>query len=329
MNDINYTYNYDVDSYTPLAPDLTPLSSCPPRPLQLHPECSPPPPPAAAAPPLLFDAQSAACLGVPQRPAPDLVMDQLYLGDEKDAYTKMTLARLNITHVVTVTNVPDFTVYRDLFPPNVKCLVVDIDDRADQNISQYFNQTNAFIEAGRRVGNVLVHCVYGISRSASIVIAYVMSTRCLDFATAFRMVHRCRPIICPNVGFRHQLINYGRRLLAVTFSIHFTTKFGQQLHLVGSSKHVGGWEITDGNKMEWTDGNIWRITVPVRGARFEYKYVVADETTGGISASNSNSGKGVRWETRANRVYEGMDRERLDVWDQTGVGCSAQQPTQN
>ncbi|KAH3767210.1 dual specificity protein phosphatase 1 [Pelomyxa schiedti] len=246
------------------------------------------------------------------RAAPDLIMDHLYLGDEKDAYNKKTITRLNITHVLTVTLVPDFVQYKRLFPPNVNCLVVDILDDAQQNIAQYFNQTNAFIDAGRRVGNVLVHCVMGVSRSASIVIAYLMYTRCVDFATAFRMVHRARPIICPNIGFRHQLIAYGKKLLSVTFSIHFVARYGQQLHIVGSHTLLGSWQITETNKMQWTDGNIWKITLPVRGMRFEYKYVVVEENSAGV-----------RWETRSNRLYECTDKEVADTWDGSLVcGCS-------
>ncbi len=45
----------------------------------------------------------------------------------------------------------------------------------------------------------------GISRSASVVIAFVMRTRQLSFEEAFQLVKNARPFICPNRGFVEQL----------------------------------------------------------------------------------------------------------------------------
>ncbi len=57
-------------------------------------------------------------------------------------------------------------------------------------------------------GSVLVHGNAGISRSAALVIAYVMETRGLTSAEAIRSVQRRRFCIFPNEGFRRQLIEY-------------------------------------------------------------------------------------------------------------------------
>ena len=98
-----------------------------------------------------------------------------------------------------------------------------LDDNSE-NISQYFPATNAFIDQGRKEGCVLVHCVWGISRSAAFVIAYVMHNKLINFRAAFQLVHRARPIIAPNMGFRSQLQVYGFELLAVQFTIHYVTR---------------------------------------------------------------------------------------------------------
>ena len=45
----------------------------------------------------------------------------------------------------------------------------------------------------------------GISRSATIVIAYLMYMNKLNFEEAFQLVKTNRPIICPNNGFIKQL----------------------------------------------------------------------------------------------------------------------------
>ena len=56
--------------------------------------------------------------------------------------------------------------------------------------------------------SVLVHCAAGISRSASVVIAYLMKTEGLSFNDAKQEVKKKRPIINPNPGFSAQLENW-------------------------------------------------------------------------------------------------------------------------
>lgn len=53
-------------------------------------------------------------------------------------------------------------------------LKIKIDDSPFENISQHFSTCIDFISKNIKYGNVFVHCVAGVSRSATIVIAYVM-----------------------------------------------------------------------------------------------------------------------------------------------------------
>jgi protein-tyrosine phosphatase len=53
-------------------------------------------------------------------------------------------------------------------------------------------------------GGILVHCHQGYSRSAAVVIGYIMSKEKLSYAEAFASVRKKR-IIGPNPGFVHQL----------------------------------------------------------------------------------------------------------------------------
>ena len=78
----------------------------------------------------------------------------------------------------------------------------EIDDDDHQNIIQYFGECLKFIKGKEKV---LVHCMAGASRSATIVIAYLMWTNKWKFDKALDFVTTKRPIVCPNDGFQSQL----------------------------------------------------------------------------------------------------------------------------
>lgn len=79
-------------------------------------------------------------------------------------------------------------------------------DTPDQNISQYFPVCNDFIHAARlRDGNVLIHCLAGMSRSVTVAVAYIMSVTPLSWKEALRVVRTGRSVANPNLGFQTQL----------------------------------------------------------------------------------------------------------------------------
>ncbi|KAK5904909.1 hypothetical protein CesoFtcFv8_006426 [Champsocephalus esox] len=65
---------------------------------------------------------------------------------------------------------------------------------------------------GRKRGAVLVHCAAGVSRSASLCLAYLMKYHRVSLAEAHAWVKARRPVIRPNGGFWRQLIEYERKL---------------------------------------------------------------------------------------------------------------------
>eukprot|EP00978_Attheya_sp_CCMP212_P024580 scaffold77469_cov50-Attheya_sp.AAC.5 len=83
-------------------------------------------------------------------------------------------------------------------------------------------------------GSVLVHCQMGISRSSSIVIAYLIRYHQMTLDEAYEYVSRRRPMICPNPGFWHQLGVFEKRrctqsdLLETTAGDNFSTDWAQQ-----------------------------------------------------------------------------------------------------
>merc|ERR1711879_408647 len=62
---------------------------------------------------------------------------------------------------------------------------------------------------------MLVHCVQGISRSASVVIAYCMKSRKWSLKESYQYVKSKRRIISPNTNFVTQLRTYEKLLFGI------------------------------------------------------------------------------------------------------------------
>ena len=87
----------------------------------------------------------------------------------------------------------------------VKHLWIVVSDHPREDISVFFPSTFTFIDQHIQEGNVLVHCQAGISRSSSIVIAYLIRKNKINFDASFQIVKDKRPYIFPNKGFIKQL----------------------------------------------------------------------------------------------------------------------------
>ena len=58
----------------------------------------------------------------------------------------------------------------------------------------------------------MVHCIAGVSRSASLCMAYLMRYQQMSLASAFEHVKICRPVVRPNKGFLRQLVQWETEL---------------------------------------------------------------------------------------------------------------------
>lgn len=68
------------------------------------------------------------------------------------------------------------------------------------NLSQYFERSFEFIEKVRKQTALLIHCYAGISRSATILIAYIMKKKQIGVYEAMNLVQARRWQIYPNNG---------------------------------------------------------------------------------------------------------------------------------
>jgi protein-tyrosine phosphatase len=71
-------------------------------------------------------------------------------------------------------------------------LYLPAQDHEDYEIYKFFNQTYDFINQSRKHTNVLVHCMAGISRSVTIVIAYLLKKFKCSLGEVIRMLQRKR-----------------------------------------------------------------------------------------------------------------------------------------
>ena len=80
-------------------------------------------------------------------------------------------------------------------PRNIKYLGLRMFDVPQTNIAKHFYTASDFIqEALDSGGKVLVHCLMGMSRSASLVIAFLMIHKQMSVKEAFREVKKTRDV---------------------------------------------------------------------------------------------------------------------------------------
>lgn len=94
--------------------------------------------------------------------------------------------------------------------PNFNYLTFKLDDNGhNANMLELFEVTFNFLETARNKGGVFVHCNAGMSRSPTIVIAYLMKKYGLSFEQALAFAKAKRPCVEPKEFFVEQLKAYG------------------------------------------------------------------------------------------------------------------------
>lgn len=128
----------------------------------------------------------------------------LFLGNMWHAQSKQVIQHLGITHVVNAS----LDVENVFANEGVLYKAVKIKDRPESDISAFFDSTFEFIESAKRTyhGRVLVHCTQGISRSATLVIMYLMRANNWSLVTAVNFAMASRGVVYPNEGFFKSLM---------------------------------------------------------------------------------------------------------------------------
>ncbi|CAG8508978.1 4732_t:CDS:1 [Paraglomus occultum] len=114
----------------------------------------------------------------------------------------------------------------NFLPP--KYLKIRIADVPSARISEHFDVCIKFIESAQaNGGRVLVHCQAGVSRSTSIVIAFLMHSQRISYEQAFRIVKQKRQSVKPNTGFVRQLREFEASLCIEKENVNHTSTMEQ------------------------------------------------------------------------------------------------------
>lgn len=142
----------------------------------------------------------------PDREVACILPSFLYLGSQ-DAVDDQNVDKHKITHILSIgIKVPPVADVRTSF---IECL--DLPDA--QLTGEVLDESNRFLEeVAKSGGRVLVHCNAGVSRSAAVVIGYLIVHKRMSYAEAIDLVRLKRPCCRPNDGFVKQLKNLCREI---------------------------------------------------------------------------------------------------------------------
>jgi len=116
--------------------------------------------------------------------------------------------RNNFTHVLNAAGSYDKSFFYRTHPNtyNIKYLELNMDDNVGFELYPFLVPMYNFIEdVVRNNGKILVHCVWGQSRSVSCIIYYMMTKWKITYNKALGIIKRVRSIAQPNNGFEAQL----------------------------------------------------------------------------------------------------------------------------
>lgn len=176
----------------------------------------------------IFAFLAAGTLVVPRPPQSrvgypnEIIANRLFLGNHLHAESLEVVDNLRITHIVNATKS-----INNRFQDRLQYCRVIVEDEETEMICYHFNKAFRFMDMALAEDpdtRILVHCAQGVSRSATLVIMYLMRTNDLTYEQALELVQKHRDVVQPNSGFVAQLKEFEKSRFSFRRSHTIITK---------------------------------------------------------------------------------------------------------
>uniref|UniRef100_A0A6B2LNL4 Protein-tyrosine-phosphatase n=1 Tax=Arcella intermedia TaxID=1963864 RepID=A0A6B2LNL4_9EUKA len=109
---------------------------------------------------------------------------------------------LRIVTVIDASGMPDLPQH-----PGITYHTITVDDKESSTIKPFFQETQRMImESHAQGASAFVHCNQGISRSATLVMAFLVQQRKMTLKETWSLMKAKRSVVMPNVGFWKELL---------------------------------------------------------------------------------------------------------------------------
>ncbi|KAJ7733048.1 protein-tyrosine phosphatase-like protein [Mycena maculata] len=171
------------------------------------------PPAPLPAPPAAHRPSSSSPYAPYAHQAQPQMSGALYLGSLSAVNDHALLRAHHITHLVQALEAPWAPPCRP--EDGFTSYIIDIRDKESVDLRPHLEAACQYIERALARGeSVLVHCQQGVSRSPSIVIAYLIRNHAMSYDAALAFVRRKRACAKPNPGFARALVEWERSFRA-------------------------------------------------------------------------------------------------------------------
>ncbi|MBW0495894.1 hypothetical protein O181_035609 [Austropuccinia psidii MF-1] len=133
------------------------------------------------------------------------IIPNIFIGDFSASQSITLLEKKNIRSIVSVIK------HSSSSFPQFDYLNIPIDDNLNTNICQYFDIVTDWIQSKLILQphfGILIHCAAGVSRSTTLLAAFLMKSKNLSPKDAISLISSKRPQVQPNDFFIYQLELY-------------------------------------------------------------------------------------------------------------------------
>ena len=144
----------------------------------------------------------------------EICQGTLYMGNMWQALSRDVMRDMKITHIVNASLDCD----NAHVASGVQYMNVRVKDKEDSDITPYFPLLYAFMCDAIKENpdaRILVHCTQGVSRSATLVLSYLMKSKRWTLVQSMNCLLSKRGVVYPNRGFVAQLMRFEYKLYGV------------------------------------------------------------------------------------------------------------------